>query len=90
MARENNIEWEQGDDIVTALFQNNRFQSKIRKIVEERPDDIRILEENKDGSILVQFPLKWVKVGPPRRVSEEQKAKSAERFQKYWEEKQKQ
>ena len=90
MARENNIEWEQGDDTVTALFQNNRFQSKIRRLVEERPDDIRILEENKDGSILVQFPLKWVKVGPPRRVSEEQKAKSAERFQKYREEKQKQ
>ena len=90
MARENNIEWEQGDDIVTALFQNNRFQSKIRKMAEEHPRDVRIWEKNKDGSMLVQFPLKWVKVGPPRRMSEEQKAKSAERFQKYREEKQKQ
>lgn len=85
MARENNIEWIQGDDMVTATFQNNRYQSKIRKIAEERPDEVRIMHENEDGSILVQFPLKWVKVQPSRIYTEQERMEMQERGRKQYE-----
>ena len=85
MARENNIEWIQGDDIATATFQNNRYQSKIRKIAEERPDEVRIMHENEDGSIRVQFPLKWVKVQPSRIYTEQERMEMQERGRKHYE-----
>ena len=79
MARENLVEWVQGDDKVTATFQNNRYQAKIRRIAEERPDEVRIMAENQAGRILVQFPLRWVKITPSRILTEEQKAILSER-----------
>ena len=55
-------------------------------------------KENKDGSICVKFPLKWVKINPgsipdpnkPKRVlTEEQKEKLIQNLQKYRESKKK-
>ena len=55
-------------------------------------DEIEYFRENKDGSICVKFPLKWVKINPgsipdpnkPKRVmSEEQKEKMKQALKKY-------
>lgn len=85
MAKENNIEWLQGDDRVTATFQSNRYQSKIRKIAEERPEEVRIMYENRDGSILVQFPLKWLKIHPSKIYTEQERIEMQERGRRQYE-----
>ena len=84
MERENAVEWIQGQDIVTATFQNNRYQSKIRRLAEKFPDEDRIMEENQDGSILCQFPLRYLKINNPNRVmTEEQREAARERILNY-------
>ena len=64
----------------------------------DRKDEFKYLKENKDGSICVKFPLKWVKINPgaipdpnkPKRVmSEEQKEKMRQALKKYRESKKK-
>ena len=79
MAKENNIEWVIGQDLATAYFTQGRFISKIKKLAEERPDDVRIMNENQDGSILAQFPTSYVKLHAPRILTAEQKTMLSER-----------
>ena len=59
---------------------------------------LNTFRENKDGSICVKFPLKWVKINPgsipdpnkPKKVlTEEQKEKLIQNLQKYRESKKK-
>ena len=84
MAKENNIEWILGQDKATAYFTQGRFISQIKKLAEERPDDVRIMDENQDGSILAQFPVSYVKLRAPRILTEEQKEEMAERAKKHF------
>ena len=79
MARENNIEWLVGQDTATATLTQGRYITQLKKLAEERPEDVRIMEENKDGSILVQFPVKYLKIRAPRVLTDEQREELAER-----------
>ena len=76
---ENNIEWYTGDNTATASFSQAKFINKFKKIAEER-DDVQVVAQNKDGSICVKFPVKWVKILPSRQMSEEDRIKIAERL----------
>ena len=76
---ENNIQWYTGDDTATASFSQAKFINRIKKLSNDR-DDVQIVAQNKDGSICAKFPVKWVKVSPPRYVSEENRLKASERL----------
>lgn len=80
-SQENVIEWMRGDKKVTITFAGGtRYNSKIRKLAEVYPDEVEIVAENQDGSIVAHIPLSYVKVSHPRVMSEESKAKAAERL----------
>ena len=55
-----------------------RFITKIRKLKEKYPEQVRIIKqpEDNDGCIYCQIPVEWFKVAPKRSVSDEQKEKS--------------
>lgn len=55
-------------------------------MAEKRPEEVKRVFENVDGSVLYHVPVKYIKVSPPKKVSEEQKNQAAERFKKMWEE----
>lgn len=81
---ENNIEWtwiNNGESInqATASFSQQKWITKMEKLYADHKDEME-LYKNKDGSILVHFPLDWVKVSPKKQVSEEQRQKASERF----------
>ena len=63
-----------------------KWINKVKKLKEEHPDDIKILAENKDGSICAKLPIKYLKISAPRKVSEEQRQAASERFKKLHEE----
>ena len=84
---ENNIQWYTNQKTVTASFTQKKFVSRFREKFRDNPD-VQIVADNKDGSICVRFPLNWVKLSPPRQVSDEQKAAAAERLRKYRQEQQ--
>ena len=63
------------------------LKSKLMRYAQERPDEVKLMAENKDGSAFFHIPISYVKVSPPRKVSEEQREAARERLRKMWEEK---
>ena len=59
-----------------------KWINKIIKLKETHPDEVHIdyYPEDNCGILLAHIPTRWIKVSPPRQVSEEQKAAAAERF----------
>ena len=41
---------------------------------------LRHVIENKDGSMVCHVPVRWIRVSPPRKVSEEQREAARQRF----------
>lgn len=63
------------------------LKSKLMRYAQERPDEVKLKADNKDGSAFFHVPVSYIKVSPPRKVSEAQREAAGERFKKMWEEK---
>lgn len=83
---ENVIEWLKGQKtIALTLTAGSKFAKKLIKLKETHDEiDVRI---NSDGSVFAHVPLKWLKISPPRKVSEEQKQAARDRLAQYQREK---
>lgn len=82
------IEWVRGKKTATFMFANNtRHKGKVLKLAEEYPEQVQIRHTNPDGSIVGTIDLKFIKIGAPRKVSDEQKDAMAKRIKKYWDNK---
>lgn len=82
------IEWIKGNDYAgVTVPSGTALKSKLMRYAQERPDEVKLMAENKDGSTFFHIPISYVKVSPPRKVSEEQKKAAGERFRRMWEEK---
>ena len=79
---ENCIEFLNNQHSITVSFCMPKWINKIKKLKEEHPDDVKIISENKDGSICAKLPVKFLKISAPRKVSEEQRQAARERFKK--------
>lgn len=64
------------------------LKSKLLKYAEERPEEVNHVIVNKDGSMVCHVPVSFIKVSPPRKVSDKQRETARERFVKMWAEKQ--
>lgn len=83
---ENCIEFLNNQHSITVSFCMPKWINKVNKLKEEHPDDVKILAENKDGSICAKLPIKYLKISVPRKVSDEQRQAASERFKKLHEE----
>lgn len=80
-ATDNIIEFLRNQETATVTFCQGRFVTKIKKMAKQYPDECEIVAENKDGSILAHIPVKWIKISKNKtNMSDEQRAKSAERL----------
>lgn len=70
---ENAIEWLKDKKTATVSLTQGRTISRIKKFSQSHPDECKIIAENKDGSICARIPVSWVKLTPPRSVTEVQK-----------------
>ncbi len=52
---------------------------KWEKLIAERPDDVKVVRQYED-MLEIEVPKKWIKVRPPRKVSDEQRAAASERL----------
>ena len=80
---ENVIEWYSGEKTASVTAWNGSLKNKILKLANERPDEVQILAENEDGSILAHVPKKWVRITPSRKLTEEQREANAERLRDF-------
>ena len=82
------IEWIKGNDYAgVTVPSGTALKSKLMRYAQERPDEVKVMSVNSDGSAFFHIPINYVKVSPPRKVSDEQKEAAGERFKKMWEEK---
>ena len=82
------IEWTKGRNYAgVTVPSGTALKSKLMRYAQERPDEVKLMAENKDGSAFFHIPISYVKVSPPRKVSEKQKKAAGERFRRMWEEK---
>lgn len=44
----------------------------VNKLSKSHPEELKIIHTNPDGSMLVHFPKSWLKIRPPKRMSESQ------------------
>lgn len=77
---ENNIEFLRNSETATVCFSQGRYVSRIKKLSEQYPDECKIMYTNADGSIVAHVPTRWIKVSPTRKVSDEQREASSQRF----------
>lgn len=81
------IEWTKDREYATVTAPSGTaLKSKLIALAEKRPEEVKQVSESVDGSVLYHVPVKYIKVSPPKAVSEEQKNQAAERFKKMWEE----
>lgn len=79
------IEWIKGAEYagVTAPS-GTALKSKLLRLAKEKPDEVKMVAINQDGSVFVHVPVAYIKVSPPRQVSDEQKEAASERFKQMW------
>lgn len=82
------IEWIKGNDYAgVTVPSGTALKSKLMRYAEERPDEVKLIALNKDGSAYFHIPINYVKISPPKKVSEEQREAMGKRARKMWEEK---
>lgn len=84
---ENCVEWLNGQQTITVTLCEQKYINKINRYKESHASDVEILSENSDGSICVKLPKRWLKLSPPRQMSNEQKEAASARFKKMREDK---
>ena len=54
----------------------------LRRLKEKYPEQVKIVYENKDGSLLARVPFEWMRIVPKRRdtMTDEQRAAFVERM----------
>jgi len=78
---ENVIEWVTGDSQVTVTLSQKKYITKIKKMAIKHPDEVTIIHENSDGSIVAHLPLKSIKISiTSKNFTEEQRLAMAERM----------
>lgn len=80
---ENVIEFLNNEKTVTVSFCSRKWINKTKRLHEKNPNEVKIIAENKDGSICATLPVKYLKISPPRKISEEQKQAAGERLRKF-------
>ena len=82
------IEWlRSGEYAGVTTPSNTALKSKLMRLAKERANEVKVIAENKDGSAYFHIPVNYIKVSPPRQVSDEQREAAGERFRRMWEEK---
>ena len=57
---------------------NTHKRQMLLNLAEEYPDDVKIISK-RDDMVEVTFPKKWVKIRPPRKLTEKQRVNAVER-----------
>ena len=72
----------QGADTFTVTAAERSSITMLRRLKEAHPDEVEIVAENPDGSLLAHLPYSWMRIVPKKKVvmSEEQRAEAAERL----------
>lgn len=78
---ENAIEFLKGQEKATVTFSSEKWRNRLRKLQKEHPSDVDIFTDDETYTC-GHIPVGWLKIHPPRVLSDDQKAELAERMRK--------
>ena len=76
--QENVIEWVNSETATVNFVATSRFANNIRKLAEEH-EEVKILSDDK-GVLLAHVPVKWIRIYPPKQLSDEYRAELSSRM----------
>lgn len=82
---ENVIEWLNGNDTATVQLAGHRkLNNKVHEWAKEYPEEVQIVGENTNGSIVAYIPASYITLRRPvhRELSDEQREELRERLKK--------
>ena len=81
--RENVLEWIKDEKRMTLTLSQGRFITKVRELAKRFPDEVEIVAENPDGSIVAHMPVSALHLSIIKKnMTDEQKQKATERLLK--------
>lgn len=80
--KETYINTTEADKTASIYSNSTHWIQRMKKLMEQYPDKVKLEYEDANGASFI-FPKSWMKVRPPREVSEEQRLAAAERL-KAW------
>lgn len=79
--RETVINYNESPGNASVYTFNVALQNKLLKMAKQRPDEVIVIN-SKNPAMEFSVPRKWIKVNPPKQMSDEAKAKAADRLAK--------
>ncbi len=75
--RETIISYNEGEKAASVYTHSKALRRKLDKLAQERPDECRLTATFFDGqAVEYEIPKGWVKISPPRALSEAQRSAS--------------
>ena len=81
--RETIINYNEADKTASIYTHNAALRRRLDQLLKTRPDEIAVERTGDDYTEYV-VPKKWIKVSPPKKVSEETKERARQRINEYW------
>lgn len=82
--KETVINFNDAEKIAYISTSQNWMKERLKKLQKEFPNEVKITKED-EYILFATVPKRYIKkIGPGRRMTEEQKKASAERLQDYW------
>ena len=80
---ENVLEFIRDSKTMTVTLSQGRFITKVRELAEKFPDEVEIVAENSDGTIVAHMPVSALHLSIIRKnITEEQRKAATERLLK--------
>lgn len=80
--RETIITYNEAEPVASVYTMNGALIRKLEGLVESRPGEARRVKNHPDGAQEYEVPKKWIRVQPPRVLTDEQKVAMTARFRK--------
>ena len=78
-SHENVIEFLDDEKEAMLTLSKQRYITRVKKLAESHPDEVYIYQ-NPDGTIFAKVPVRWVKISPPREMTDEQREMASKRM----------
>lgn len=62
-----------GDDWCGVSTGEMRIRNRLEHLAEKYPDKVERIDKNADGTVYYHVPFTWIKINPPRVVSDRAK-----------------
>ena len=82
-SHENVIEFIENSKEMTVTLSQARFISKVKKLAKQFPDEVKIIVENEDGTIVAHMPVSALHLNIIKReMTDEEKEAAKKRLEK--------